>query len=61
MNSPSDLVERLRTRAAIRRKIPRSEPDRISNDLEEAANLIEKLYGIIQQNRYERVDVSFRK
>ena len=34
------LVERLRKRAKIRRSIPRGEPDRISDILEEAANEI---------------------
>jgi hypothetical protein len=37
------LVERLRKRAEIRRSIPRGEPDRISDILEEAANEIERL------------------
>lgn len=37
------LVERLRKRAEIRRSIPRSEPDRISDILEEAANRVEEL------------------
>ena len=40
---PEDLVIRLRTRAEIRRKIPRGEPDRISDILEEAAGVIERL------------------
>ena len=31
------LIERLRKRAEIRRKIPRGEPDRIADLLEEAA------------------------
>lgn len=39
----SELVRRLRTRASIRRGIPRGEPDRISNDLEAAADCIEAL------------------
>ena len=38
-----DLITRLRKRAEIRRKIPRSEPDRISDILEEAADEIERL------------------
>lgn len=38
-----DLVKRIRTRAEIRRKIPRPEPDRISKDLEDAAQAIEEL------------------
>jgi len=45
----SDLVERLRKRAEIRRQIPdrksvqNNEPDRIADLLEEAANEIEEL------------------
>jgi hypothetical protein len=38
-----DLIERLRKRASIRRAIPRGEPDRISDLLEESANEIERL------------------
>lgn len=38
-----DLVDRLRKRAEIRRKIPRGAPDRISDILEEAASEIEWL------------------
>ena len=38
-----DLVTRLRKRAEIRRGIPRGEPDRISDILEEAADEIERL------------------
>lgn len=38
-----DLVERLRKRAEIRRAIPRGEPDRISDILEEAADEIVRL------------------
>ena len=37
------LVERLRKRAEIRRAIPRNEPDRIADLLEEAADEIDKL------------------
>ena len=37
-----DLVYRLKKRAEIRRSIPRSEPDRISDMLEEAAAAIEE-------------------
>lgn len=37
------LVERLRKRAEIRRSIPRGEPDRIADLLEEAADEIEYL------------------
>jgi hypothetical protein len=36
-----DLIVRLRKRAEIRRQIPRGEPDRIADLLEEAANAIE--------------------
>jgi succinate dehydrogenase/fumarate reductase flavoprotein subunit len=36
----TDLVYRLRKRAEIRRNIPRGEPDRISDILEEAAQEI---------------------
>lgn len=45
----SDLVERLRKRAEIRRQIPtrksvqEGKPDRIADLLEEAANELEKL------------------
>jgi hypothetical protein len=37
------LITRLRKRAEIRRSIPRGEPDRISDILEEAADMIECL------------------
>lgn len=36
-----DLICRLRKRAEIRRNIPRGEPDRIADLLEEAANQLE--------------------
>lgn len=39
----NDLVFRLRKRAEIRRAIPRPEPDRISQILEEAADEIVRL------------------
>jgi hypothetical protein len=39
----SDLVERLFKRATIRRQIPRSEPDRIADLLEEAGREIMNL------------------
>lgn len=45
MDDSSSIVERLRKRAAIRRLIPRGEPDRISDILEEAARRIEDLEG----------------
>lgn len=38
-----DIVYRLKKRAEIRRAIPRGEPDRISDVLEEAAKTIEYL------------------
>jgi hypothetical protein len=41
------LVERLRKRAEIRRKIPRGEPDRIADLLEEAANKIDNLESVL--------------
>jgi hypothetical protein len=41
--SNENLIYRLRKRAEIRRSIPRGEPDRISDLLEEAANYIESL------------------
>lgn len=50
----SDLVERLRKRAEIRRQIPgrksvqENKPDRIAELLEEAANEIERLQLQIQ-------------
>jgi hypothetical protein len=44
------LIERLRKRARIRRSIPRSEPDRISDILEEAANKIEELEKKVNEN-----------
>lgn len=45
MTAPNDndIVYRLRKRAEIRRNIPRSEPDRISDILEEAAAEIVRL------------------
>lgn len=51
----SDLVERLRKRAEIRRQIPsrksvqNNEPDRIADLLEEAASVIEDM-SLKQQN-----------
>ena len=44
------LVERLRKRAQIRRSIPRGEPDRIADLLEEAAKRIEELEKIVYYN-----------
>lgn len=43
MSDTEDIVVRLRTRAAIRREIKRSEPDRIAQLCEDAANEIETL------------------
>jgi hypothetical protein len=37
------LITRLRKRAEIRRSIPRGEPDRISDILEESADMLESL------------------
>ena len=45
----NDLVERLRKRAEIRRSIPRGEPDRISDLLEEAAEEILRLQDIVDE------------
>lgn len=47
------LVERLRKRAEIRRSIPRGEPDRISDILEEAASEIERLENLIEDRAYD--------
>ena len=44
------LVQRLRKRAEIRRSIPRGEPDRISDILEEAAANIEELEMKLQHS-----------
>ena len=52
-----DLVYRLRKRAEIRRQIPdrksvqEGRPDRIADLLEEAANEIEKLRSVMNENR----------
>jgi len=53
MNDYGDLVKRLRTRVAIRRKIPRLEPDRIANDCEAAADAIDFL---VRELALERED-----
>ena len=50
-DNSDDVVIRLRRRAEIRRNIPRSEPDRISEILQEAALEIEKLRNRL--TRYE--------
>ena len=53
------LIYRLRKRAEIRRSIPRGEPDRISDLLEEAAKSIEKLADIII-NEYPNSDDRYK-
>lgn len=51
------LIQRLRIRASIRRQIPgrksveENKPDRIADILEEAANEIERLESIVNENR----------
>ncbi len=55
----SDLVQRLKTRAEIRRKIPRPEPDRISEICEEAATHIEALQRALA--RAKTVPVKYRR
>ena len=45
MEKEETLIYRLRKRAEIRRSIPRGEPDRIADLLEEAADRIEELQG----------------
>ena len=53
MISQCDLVERLRTRASIRRQIytrksvQEGKPDRLADLLEEAANELERLYATL--------------
>lgn len=50
MNTEAEYREQifnLRKRAEIRRGIPRPEPDRISTQLEEAANSIEDLLQVV--------------
>lgn len=44
-----DLIDRLRIRAKIRRGIPRGEPDRIADILEEAAAELEKAQAIAKE------------
>ena len=53
-----ELVFRLLKRAEIRRSIPRGEPDRISDLLEEAANRIELLE--MESKNYKNVPVTAR-
>ena len=52
MDNKDDLVERLRKRAEIRRSIPRGEPDRISDILEEAANRLEEYEAAMDTSSY---------
>lgn len=49
------LIERLRKRSEIRRSIPRSEPDRIADICEEAADELERLLkeAAHERERYE--------
>lgn len=49
----AEMVARLRTRAEIRRKIPRGEPDRISDDCEQAADFLEALQAKIDALMWE--------
>ena len=49
--SNQELIDRVRTRARIRRQIPRPEPDRISKDLEDCADEIERLNGLLREVR----------
>ena len=51
--SSKSLVERLRKRASIRRSIPRAEPDRIADLLEEAATRIENLEKQVIEYYYD--------
>ena len=52
-----DLVTRLRKRAEIRRQIPRGEPDRIADLLEEAADNIialnEEIADLYDRGRFD--------
>ena len=56
-NLVTDLIQRLRKRAEIRRSIPNrksvqnNEPDRIANLLDEAANKIEELEEALAQKQ----------
>jgi hypothetical protein len=53
VSKQKELIERLRTRAAIRRKIDRGDgkPDRIAEACEDAAKMIEELVGVITRCR----------
>jgi hypothetical protein len=61
----SDLVERLRKRAEIRRQIPdrksvqNNEPDRIADLLEEAANEIEELRKRVRNMNRDKYTYEF--
>lgn len=48
-----ELVEAMRERARIRRNIPRGEPDRISDQLERAAQRIEDLSYFLELEKYQ--------
>lgn len=48
-----DLIQRLLRRAQIRRSIPRGEPDRIADLLEEAAARIENLQRELDYWKFE--------
>ena len=55
----NDLIERLKKRAEIRRSIPRGEPDRISDLLEEAAKYIEQLEVDYEELSIEYNDMKY--
>jgi hypothetical protein len=55
------LITRLRKRAEIRRSIPRGEPDRISDILEEAADMIEYLRDDNERLRNEHSNLGKNK
>jgi len=61
MDKPQDIVDNLRTRAAIRRSIPRAKdgkPDRISDVCEQAADEIVRLRLRVQQLENQLKDKS---
>lgn len=49
----NDLVVAMRKRVEIRRSIPRHEPDRIADQLEQACNVIESLQSVIMDQDKE--------
>ena len=55
----NDLIERLKKRAEIRRSIPRGEPDRISDLLEEAAAYIEQLEVDYEELLRDYADIKY--